>query len=180
MSKRRGTDQLTGGSGDVNPQTMIIRVAQTGADANTMVVQPLPLPRIPVKPNRQLLIELLKVKFTIAAIQGGTINHVILNLTTNPTVLATEDAIFTDPRSISTFYRISTFATAVGFSINNGEEVYDLTDASGHGILIGTDNINLQLFSAGTNLTNIGYARLEYRFKDVSLQEYVGIVQSQQ
>jgi hypothetical protein len=56
----------------------------------------------------------------------------------------------------------------------------DLTDNAGHGILIATDSIYGQVNSANTATTNTVYFKLLYRFKEVNLIEYVGIVQSQQ
>lgn len=56
----------------------------------------------------------------------------------------------------------------------------DLTDKAGHGFLVATDQIYAYIQSAnlGDNVT--GYMRVQYRFKEVTLQEYIGIVQSQQ
>lgn len=65
--------------------------------------------------------------------------------------------------------------------------IHDLTDGAGHGILIATDNVflgaqqNIALYTtpAGNYSTTV-FCNLLYRFKEVSLQEYIGIVQSQQ
>jgi len=72
---------------------------------------------------------------------------------------------------------------------NEGIDIHDLTDGAGHGILIATDNVYLAfdvLISspAGNNISVLVGSYLQadliYRFKNVSLQEYIGIVQSQQ
>lgn len=80
-----------------------------------------------------------------------------------------------------TLYRIDEFSTD-----NEGVDYHDLTDGAGHGVLIATDNVWLTAFLNGA-VPDIGttaalnvYADLLYRFKKVTLQEYVGIVQSQQ
>lgn len=70
--------------------------------------------------------------------------------------------------------------------------IHDLTDGAGHGILIATDNIYLNALVAYVDAdTSAAYAgapsfifaasncELIYRFKAVTLQEYIGIVQSQ-
>lgn len=56
----------------------------------------------------------------------------------------------------------------------------DFSDGAGHGLLIATDSIFAALNSTATTLTNIADCRLLYRFKEVPLAEYIGIVQSQQ
>lgn len=76
----------------------------------------------------------------------------------------------------------------LAYSVDNeSPNVHDLTDGAGHGVLIATDNIYLSmtLLSAsidGGSYTSNGQARADllYRFKDVTLTEYIGIVQSQQ
>lgn len=63
---------------------------------------------------------------------------------------------------------------------NQVQFIMDLTDEAGHGILVATDNLYFVNYSAGTGATNGMVYVLTYRFKDVSLEEYIGIVQSQQ
>lgn len=70
--------------------------------------------------------------------------------------------------------------------------VQDFTDGAGHGILVATDNMYLTLVSQISNYDNTGAlpvpfavssavgAKVLYRFKEVALAEYIGIVQSQQ
>lgn len=71
-------------------------------------------------------------------------------------------------------------------SDNEGVDWHDLTDGAGHGVLIATDNIWCTAFingacpDIGTTASATIFADLLYRFKKISLQEYIGIVQSQQ
>jgi hypothetical protein len=57
-----------------------------------------------------------------------------------------------------------------------------LGDGSGHGILVATDQIFLHVAFSGivNSAANQVQGRILYRWKDVSLEEYIGIVQSQQ
>lgn len=68
---------------------------------------------------------------------------------------------------------------------------HDLTDGDGHGVLVATDGITLVLSgqlsnestAGGSNITwdNVNIlCEVLYRYKKVSLTEYVGIVQSQE
>lgn len=78
---------------------------------------------------------------------------------------------------------IDTFSTD-----NESVEFHDLTDGAGHGILVATDNIYLSVQtsltayngSSADEIIGFCFADLIYRFKEVKLQEYIGIVQSQQ
>ena len=60
--------------------------------------------------------------------------------------------------------------------------IHDLTDGAGHGVLVATDQLFFTVgFIATRTLVNnrTAVCRILYRFKDVSLQEYIGIVQQQ-
>lgn len=79
------------------------------------------------------------------------------------------------------------YVTSYNGDINNRE--LDLTDGQGHGLLIASPQITLALDLFVDNLTSansLGFAAasqwgcsLLYRFKEVSLSEYIGIQQSQ-
>lgn len=56
----------------------------------------------------------------------------------------------------------------------------DLTDGAGHGVLIATDSIYCNLQSVVTGILNDVVVKIGYRWKEVALVEYIGIVQSQQ
>lgn len=59
---------------------------------------------------------------------------------------------------------------------------FDLTDGAGHGILVAVDKFYAQIHSTYVAWGGTGGIDFKflYRFKKVSLAEYVGIVQSQQ
>jgi len=56
---------------------------------------------------------------------------------------------------------------------------HDLTDSSGNGPLVATDNLFIQLYGAAEFALVIN-GRLLYRFRTVPLSEFIGMVQSQQ
>jgi len=69
--------------------------------------------------------------------------------------------------------------------------VHDLTDGAGHGILVATDQMTLIVDIINTNTSPVSgntlivsdmsmLCEILYRFKEVPLTEYIGIVQSQQ
>jgi hypothetical protein len=57
--------------------------------------------------------------------------------------------------------------------------VFDCTDGAGHGVLVATDTLYCQLAGGASWATSFN-AKILYRLKNVSLAEYIGIVQSQQ
>jgi hypothetical protein len=55
----------------------------------------------------------------------------------------------------------------------------DLTDGAGHGFLVATDQIYAQIASTNTGAAQSCDVKIMYRWKNVGLQEYIGIVQGQ-
>lgn len=185
MPKRSG-DTLTGGSKDVNPQYMTSPLlAQTAADVTFQAKMPLPIPRLPTREGKNLVIELLGAEFFIpgAGLQAGN-NAFYTNVTTNPNVPPNSTAGYLqaiqDPRTLADSFKFVFLFTNVGMTEFPAETQVDLTDAAGHGVLVATDNLYFNLITQNTGSLNQAVVRLEYRWKEVSLVEYIGIVQSQQ
>lgn len=193
MSKRAriSRDPLTGGSGDVNPQTMILNdVKQSANDTTTLAGTGLPIPRLPIQKGRSLVMEILKVTFIkpLIGFVAGTSTWLSLVLTTNPNAADTDTigngvgiGFFRDPRTIAQWSVTNVSnAAPTSFQENDTVKEFDLTDEAGHGYLVATDNLYFGVSSLNTASQNYGVCKVLYRFKDVSLEEYIGIVQSQQ
>lgn len=181
---KRGRSELTGGTGDVSPQLLTLAVTQTGANTFTEQQTGLPIPRFAISKGKAMTMELLKVYFdggqkdnNYAA--GGESSSVSAQLST-ASFTALNDA---DPRVIAFYnkeYRGAFTAAGTYSSVITEPFQLDCTDGAGHGILIATDNIFM-----GINTTNFAgassvVAKLLYRWKMVTTDEYIGIVQSQQ
>ena len=181
--KRGKSESLTGGTGDVNPQNMKIVLEQMATDAFAQNFTPLPIPRYPQQNGKQIVMEVLGVTFTPTqwTIATSATNKYFAQLSTNPNIPASIRAAVQDPRGIAhMFYQIITGATPNTF-YKEGEYYIDLTDNAGHGLLIATDNIYGYITTEQTTGANFEVVvNIEYRFKQVSLAEYIGIVQSQQ
>lgn len=182
MSKR-GKDQLTGGTNDVNPQEMVIVSIQSGADTATITPQQLPIPRLPTRPGRNLVIEVLEVDYfhnnPVLPGAGGN-NSNLVTLTTNPNAFANGLTAIQDTRILSYWAKAIQTVTAIGswgFTVDFSD---DTTDRAGHGVLLATDKVYVGNYSANTGFANAMIIRILYRWKEVSLTEYIGIVQSQQ
>lgn len=183
--KRPRRDELTGGSKDVNPQTMTVNVIQPGADTTVSFAQQLPIPRLPTRPGYNLVIELLTVTlYWIQPILPAAGGRIVLaaGVTTRPNAPVNFLDQVTDPRKLALWYHTAAQAGGAGAYALNEEamKVLDLTDQAGHGLLIATDVIYMQLQTAFTVQANDVVFELEYRWKEVTLVEYIGIVQSQQ
>lgn len=193
---KRTADQLTGGSRDVNPQWMNIPIVQQSADGNTTIQAPLPVQRLQQKDKKSLVMELLQVYWDLPVFtpNAGIIMSFAGMLTTkNPNLVAgagvttpTFFAIRSQGTTLDYINRqIFTGATNDGTLLLDEPAVHDLTDNAGHGILVATDNVFVSLAtiigaSTGTGVINSALCKLLYRWKEVTLEEYIGIVQSQQ
>lgn len=187
MKRGRARDQLTGGSGDVNPQILTFRLVQSGVDTATVLPQQLPIPRLPTAPGRNLVIELLWVDYyweNAAVVNNVANERVLVTVTTNPFTPATATEALQDPRLLDAWLNaISNFGplnASTGFGNILAENYNDLTDQAGHGLLVASDTLYFGCVSQATTQANNIILKIGYRFKDVSLVEYIGIVQSQQ
>lgn len=187
MYKKRRSNyngSLTGGSGDVNPQFMNLSATQTAADAFTQVTFPIPIQRLQNSGRAQVM-EILKVFCESAAlttVAAGAINHRISVQMTTKSFAA--EVLLSEPTCFFRYQKdnINAFtATGTGGLYQEFEpNIQDFTDGAGHGILVASDNIFLGIASLATGAANNVQVKILYRWKDVSIQEYVGIVQSQQ
>lgn len=188
MSKRARTESLTGGTGDVNPQWLSNFVTQSAADTTTTTEIALPIQRIASNaPNTAVVMEILRIlvdmpTITVALAPGEA--TVQIQLAVSTISFGTTATNFADPRVIAMMTKNMRGAFTAGGSYatmtENGPLEQNLTDAAGHGVLVATDNIFFQASSTGTGLANRFNFKVLYRWKRISLAEYIGIVQSQQ
>lgn len=194
--KRAKGDNLTGGSKDVNPQWFNVNAAQVVADVNNTVSVPLPVQRLSQRSGRSLVMEILKLQFDMPVFQpvgGGVFSFLAILATKNLNILPVVGLTGPQFFSIRTDGGIIQYVNRqlVAGSSNDGTVViddpqqFDLTDSNGHGVLVATDNLYLSIVtvvggSSPTGGANNFLCRILYRWKEVSLEEYIGIVQSQQ
>lgn len=187
MKRRLTNDVLTGGSKDVNPQFLAFSATVGPGLGQTTSQVNLPQSRIGAAPtNKAMVMEWLKIfvespqvdqeTFTIQvhnsywAISTVNFGTSLVDLGTPGVIMAGQDlnrAAFNAGGSANVHHLIT-------------PQVIDLTDGAGHGFLVATDNIFVQVDTDGFTLQATFAFRVLYRFKEVSLVEYIGIVQSQQ
>lgn len=172
MSSNRA---LTGGTNDVNGQFLTLTLTQSAADTTTSGSFPIPIQRLPTNGRAQVL-EILKLFFyyTVPPEVDGNIS-----MTLSTTSFGITAASIVDPRVILQ-NQAAVRLTTSGMYLIKQPDVYDMTDNAGHGFLVATDNVFLQVASVTTGSSNNCTVKILYRWKNVSLAEYIGIVQSQQ
>jgi hypothetical protein len=169
-------NQLTGGSGDVNPQYFNIRAfVMSGNDTVTSTGYSLAIDRLRGNGVTVGVIEILKVFFYPVTLASNSSRNYFLSTksfgTTAPSIA--------DGAIITAVTQVNLQATAVAIELQNNPLVVDLSDAAGHGLLVATDQIFMCASSAGTSSTNACDVKILYRYKNVPITEYIGIVQSQ-
>lgn len=193
--KRRnstGSMHLTGGSGDVNPQFisgLAQFLGQTPPYSKLVQYQTIPNPvsKLPRKGAKVTVLEVLKI---YAKFQYEHPPHVAANNDFFQMI-----SFSTKPHPDGDYYRFGQsqclFQIESGYYIIGVAPVsyyvhdpdqpfeYDLTDSAGHGILVATDSIYVATEAFGYEFQNEMSWKIMYRFKNVSLTEYIGIVQSQ-
>lgn len=186
MPRKRTGDILTGGTHDVNPQFLTFSVAQSVNDTTVEKQYQVPVPRFSQEGGRAIVMEVLRVWFKFNPFQtigaGLTFQSITGTITTKShggagVDYGSTDIVWQNGKNMYAAFTAAGSAIAVN---NQTVEVQDLTDSAGHGLIVATDNIFVTIESAATSAKNYIEGKIEYRFKEVSLAEYIGIVQSQQ
>jgi len=169
----------------VNPQWMVIQFTPTTPGTTQTVPFLCPINRVPQSSTRATVMECLKVVWEMPNIPN--IGNVAETEFLYTATLGTQDhgavnTTWATPDVFTMVKRERNGAWSAGGSYSDVSDQiieHDLTDGAGHGVLIATDTIMGQLQGTATYALNMR-ARILYRVKNVSILEYVGIVQSQQ
>ena len=137
VSKRKTTDTLTGGTGDVSPQLFSGVVAQTVANTYRELSFPVPVQRYNANQNRALVMEVLKVFYDLSEpdnnnAAGGSVMQITAQISTKSqplTALQFPQVISLAQKSVRGAF---TAAGTYG-SYSSDPLVMDLTDGAGHG-----------------------------------------------
>ena len=192
MSRKRvaGDALLTGGTKDVNPQFLSNILVMSAANAFTELSVGIPIQRIsPQKSDRAIIMEILRLYVDMPEVGAADISSVTVIRDTAVFTMCTASQGTVQfnlgntrclmANSIATY---SAFTAAGTFmqQVNDNPVVFDFTDEAGHGILVATDNLFFGLSTAGYAAAGTAAFKVLYRWKEVGLTEYIGIVQSQQ
>lgn len=219
----RKSDTLTGGTRDVNPQQWKLQVTipsgvystVSGVQVANITVQT-PISRLPKQGGKVTIMEIVKIRWNTAVVY--VLQATTSAITPSPWVLFTTGILMTSPivspgpltpQVIDSFQEEFYYSEAtpgntpldqtntplVSSGPTEAPSTHEMHDGAGHGILVASDNLTLQInaqivdqtvstdtFFAGVpQFTDASVVcEIFYRFKDVTLTEYIGIVQSQQ
>lgn len=175
---------LTGGTGDVNPQFLSLELTLSAANTLTNQSVVLPISKFQQKGNKAVVIEILKVFWNSPLVDannaaGGNNITQTAHLSTALLGTAAPNSPFVfayfDKQDRGAFTAAGTYQTT-----HDDPVVYDCSDGAGHGILVATDRIFFQAVTTGHAAAVTFGAKIMYRFKEINLPEYIGIVQGQQ
>lgn len=177
---------LTGGTGDINPQWMSFVATESSADTTTTTTQAVPVQRLPTGGRAQVM-EVLKVGFSFNQLPASASATEVLDsvkCALSTASFGTTTTTWQEPRvfaAVEVSARSAFTAAGTYMATQTTQPVMlDVTDGAGHGLLIATDNIYAQVSSSGTGSAISFGIKILYRWKNIGLQEYIGIVSSQQ
>lgn len=184
MSKRKA-NELTGGTGDVNPQWVGISVVQTGNDIFTEGGIDLPTnPQMLGRANHAVVLEFLRVQFIWAVDptqSPATPQRWTAHLRTALIPSGqTNSAIQTSTTTIATD-QFLTIQGGAGSTVmaRQASVVYDMTDGAGHGVIVASKSIVLAVSTLNTLIANRVTCRILYRYKEVTITEFITLAQFQ-
>lgn len=186
MSRKRAAtgDLLTGGSKDVNPQYINTQAVMTAANTYFEQVVNMPIQRLPNASGKALVVELLRAYFDMPEIDNTNAADTFYKSTvTVATKSFAAQQTLNNGAILCMAQRIvhKAFTAAGSYEgISTDPLTWDFTDGAGHGVLVGTDSLIVGIVTAGYANPTTVTLKLLYRMKEVTLAEYIGIVQSQQ
>lgn len=176
---------LTGGSGDVNPQYMGVQVQLSAVNVFTQATIQIPVNRLRVGRGRAWVTEILKIYVQLSLPEGAvaateqsdTISWHVAYLTQGGILnLANANCIMAGVRGD----QHSWTAAGTYYVETSYPQEIDMTDGAGHGVLIAVDQLFLGAVSTGKVGLVVVDMKVLFRFKEVGIAEFIGIVQSQQ
>jgi len=186
MKRGRG-GSVTGGTGDIKPQILTMVSGTSTAGQYNVIQQNLPVPRFGTMKTKATVFEILSLEWypqlsDIAdpdSVYFGYFATQQLRSTGDTTTGATVGTDVADPVTFGAFAVQKDFTTS-GATVLYYPVSLDLTDGNGNGILIATDRLFLHTANIGASTQGTTTVKVKYRLVNIGINEYVGIVQSQQ
>lgn len=169
-------DRLTGGANDVNPQLLIQTItAPSAGTAETMTVA---VPTNPTQTGRSgaQVMEILKIWMHYAS--DCFVNAAVTwrgHICTQYSATVAYGSV----NCIYYFNREHNYAAAGGTFIPDEKSLVDYTDNAGHGLIVASKNLYFLAQTTNDTSARAMSFHILYRFKNVGLSEYIGVVQTQ-
>lgn len=169
--KRKRMDKLTGGTGDVNPQSLKFSVLETAANTFTQSTIPIPVLRSSIGSRVYQVIEVLKINIIPGAGTGadGDIVDIQITYATAAAMLAMSNA------DVLFRFRHQTEFTTSGSSHTIWPFMQDLTDGAGHGRIVATQDLFVGIVGTSQGAAVRVDGEIIYRFKNVGVDEFIGL-----
>lgn len=158
---------------DKNPQFLYAAITESGTNTFTTSAVALPIPRLG---TTRMVIEVLKVFAKLETLPemaaGDAVEYGIAfrALTAMPAL---------DNPSAMVLFRQEAHLTTSGLIAFVYPFVQDMTDGDGNGVLVASDQMHPFVQSTSQSAVMTAAFRVLYRFKRITSEEYIGIVQSQ-
>jgi len=172
------------GAIDVYPQQLSWNLTQSAADALATVQVFTPISRLPKHGNKITVMELLDLEVVLTNTNSTIMTYLdqtadnfqwAMMVGTTPTSFP-----FFGQGNVLAYYGETGLLTTSGTFKFLYPQKYSFAKNDGRGILLAVDSFQFVLDTNGSGVVNRADCKLQYRFVDVTLEEYVGIVQSQQ
>ena len=185
---RTSGGSVTGGTGDIKPQILTLDSGTLGGLSDYVVNRiALPVPRFGNMKTKAIIFEILYVDWYMGIEDlADHENTKFAFLTTSTTRQGGDTASFgsgatdvTDPKTFAFVLRDQTLETSGAGEVKMPIRI-NLTDDNGNGHLVATDQLSIVYADVAGSVVSSCVAKVGYRLVNVGIQEYVGIVQSQQ
>ena len=165
---------------DVYPNFMSGRLSQPGSVANvfTTVRVNTPIPRLKVSGNKATVMELLWLDLVSnGGFPDGTANFFQFTFSIGAPPTVGTDVFYDNPL---VFLQIKVIGTGPPNSTLKYPIRYDFQSNDGYGYLLASDAFNISVNATLIQAAQTYNWKLFYRFVDIPIAEFVGIVQSTQ
>lgn len=169
-----------GSKKDLYPEWIVTQWTLSGADTPTQKIIQIPINKIQGKAGSATIIEILWAEIYPEQFPTVASNSLAVGIATSDLTIATSDTsgYTAFGSALGAFVWVAGFTTS-GYNSFKFPGIINFSTNDGHGILVATDRLFLSADTAAWGSTLELTVKIFYRFVTVSLQEYVGIVQSQ-
>ncbi len=178
--RRRKNNNNNNNNGDIFPNFLTGTVTESGNDTFTTVLVNTPIPRIQTSRGgtKATVMELLWAELLIPNIN---LQLALSNITFQMVIGTVPNTIisFNNPR-VFVEHRWDAHFTTSGLAITQQPFIYNMQSMDGHGYLLAAESFHTSIFSTNTGNSIIAEWRMYYRFVDIPLSEFIGLVQSTQ
>lgn len=164
-------------SGDVNPQYLNVYVTMSGANTYTEATINLPInAAASVMGGKTRVLEILKLFWFLSSDTLAEDAYVAAQIIYNTAagMLAETDVAKFLSQAWLKMQLVTSGAISTILPL-----IQDFTDGQGNGILIGSSTLKIGANSVGQGAARTVACKILYRYKDVPIEEYVGLINGQ-